>query len=177
MAFMHAPVPHSYKRGILEMRGRIRTQAYVYLFFALSALLALAPRTTHAQSGNSGTIAGTVTDPSGAAVPGATIQVRNPVSGLDRSTTTDQSGAFRFPNVPFNPYHLTVAMQGFSAFVQDVDVRSVVPVTLAVQLKVPGSSTTVTVEGGADLTENDPTFHTDVDRQLFQKLPLESQSS
>jgi carboxypeptidase family protein/TonB-dependent receptor-like protein len=159
------------------MRARIRTLSWVYLFFMLSALFALAPRTTLAQSGNSGSIAGTVTDPSGAAVPGATVQVRNPVSGLDRSATTDQAGAFSFPNVPFNPYHLTVLMQGFSSFVQDVDVRSIVPVTLTVQLKVTGASTTVTVEGGADLTENDPTFHTDVDRQLFQKLPLESQSS
>src|SRR6202008_39292 len=34
-----------------------------------------------------------------------------------------------------------------------------------------------TVEAGADLVENDPTFHTDVDRELFDKLPLESQSS
>ncbi len=40
-----------------------------------------------------------------------------------------------------------------------------------------GSSSTVTVEGGGDLLENEPTFHTDVDRALFNKLPLESQSS
>src|SRR5205814_4065625 len=44
--------------------------------------------------------------------------------------------------------------------------------------KVSGSSETVTVEAaGEDLLENDPTFHTDVDRDLFNKLPLESQSS
>ncbi len=48
---------------------------------------------------------------------------------------------------------------------------------LKITLKIAGSSTTVTVEGGADLLENDPTFHTDVDRALFDKLPLESQSS
>ena len=46
-----------------------------------------------------------------------------------------------------------------------------------VALTVAGSSTTVTVEGGGDLIENDSTFHTDVDRALFDKLPLESQSS
>src|SRR6202043_3672095 len=45
-------------------------------------------------------------------------------------------------------------------------------------LKVSGSTTQVTVEGeGGDLVENDPTFHTDVDKNLFDKLPLESQSS
>ena len=44
-------------------------------------------------------------------------------------------------------------------------------------LTVAGTSSTVTVEGGGDLIENDSTFHTDVDRALFDKLPLESQSS
>ena len=39
------------------------------------------------------------------------------------------------------------------------------------------ASTTVTVEGGEDLVENDPTFHTDIDRNLINKIPLESQSS
>ena len=48
---------------------------------------------------------------------------------------------------------------------------------VGITLKVAGESTTVTVAGGEDLLENDPTFHTDVDRGLFQKLPLESQSS
>ncbi len=47
-----------------------------------------------------------------------------------------------------------------------------------VSLAISSSSETVTVEGGAeDLLENDPTFHTDVDKNLFDKLPLESQSS
>ena len=128
--------------------------------------------------GNSGSINGTVLDPTGAVVPNATVEIRNPVSGLDRSTITDSTGKFTFTNVPFNPYHLTVTAEGFAAGVQDVEPRSAVPVTLAVKLKVLGSSTAVTVEAeGGDLIENDPTFHTDVDKNLFDKLPLESQSS
>src|SRR5678809_1508176 len=56
--------------------------------------------------------------------------------------------------------------------------RSTVPVDLSIALKVEGSSESVTVEAnGADLLENTSTFHTDVDRALFDKLPLESQSS
>src|SRR6202043_1545439 len=66
---------------------------------------------------------------------------------------------------------------GFGAYAQDVDVRSSVPVPVNIALTVAGSSSTVTVEGGGDLLENDSTFHTDVDRALFDKLPLESQSS
>lgn len=131
-----------------------------------------------AQSSTSGMIEGVVKDPSGAIIPGATVEISYPISGFHRQTTTGDSGAFRFPNIPFNPYHLTVTRSGFALYEQDVDVRSAVPINLQVTLKIGESSTTVTVESkGEDLVENDPTFHTDVDRKLFDKLPLESQSS
>jgi hypothetical protein len=132
--------------------------------------------TVQAQS-NSGSISGAVTDPSGSVVPGATVTIENPVSGYLRTAKTDSTGRFQFSNLPFNPYHLAATATGFGGVAQDADVRSAVPVNVGITLKVAGASTTVTVEGGGDLLENDPTFHTDVDRGLFQKLPLESQSS
>jgi hypothetical protein len=128
-------------------------------------------------AGNSASISGTVVDPTGAVVPNATVQIHNPVSGFDRTTTTDNAGRFTLPNIPFNPYHLSVTATGFASFAQDVQPRSAVPVTLNIVLKVAESMTQVTVEGGADLVENDPTFHTDVDKGLFDKLPLESSTS
>jgi Carboxypeptidase regulatory-like domain len=131
-----------------------------------------------AQSGGSSTsVTGTVVDPSGAVVSKATVEIRNPVSGFERSTGTDASGKFTIPNVPFNPYHLTVTGQGFNSYSRDIDVRSVVPVNVSISLTVKGSSESVTVEAAGDLLENDPTFHTDVDRGLFDKIPLESPSS
>jgi len=129
-------------------------------------------------SGSSGTIQGVVMDPSKAVVAGAKVEIHNPVSGYDRTVTSDGAGRFSISNVPFNPYHLTVSGQGFAAFAQDVDVRSIVPVNLTIGLKITGASETVTVEaGGGDLVEADTTFHTDVDRNLFDKIPLESTSS
>jgi len=129
-------------------------------------------------SAQSGSINGSVVDPTGAVVSNAKVDIRNPVSGFDRSTTTDATGKFAFTNVPFNPYHLTVTATGFSSYAQDVEPRSSVPVSVAISLKVSGSTTQVSVEAeGGDLIENDSTFHTDVDRNLFDKLPLESQSS
>ena len=131
-----------------------------------------------AQTGNSGSIQGTVKDPSGGAVVTATVEITNPVSSYRRSVTTGADGSFRFTNVPFNPYHLVVTAAGFAGYTQDVDVRSTVPVTAEVSLKIAGSSSTVTVEAnGGDLIETDSTAHTDVDRGLFDTLPLESQSS
>jgi len=146
--------------------------------FMVFFCLALGFRASAQSVGNSGSINGTVVDPTGAVVAKATVEIHNPVSGFDRSTTTDASGKFAFTNIPFNPYHLVVTAEGFASTVQDVEPRSAVPVSVAIKLKVSGSTTQVTVEAeGGDLVENDPTFHTDVDKSLFDKLPLESQSS
>ena len=51
------------------------------------------------------------------------------------------------------------------------------PVNVKISLQVAGASTTVTVESGGDLVENDSTAHIDIDRQLFNEVPLESASS
>jgi len=140
--------------------------------------LALCVISASAQTSGSSSLSGVVSDPTGAVVPGATVEIHNPVSEFIRSTTTDSAGRFSFPSVPFNPYHLSVTVTGFAAYSQDVDVRSAVPLSLKITLQVVGSAETVTVQGEAsDLLENDPTFHTDVDRSLFAKLPLESSSS
>jgi len=144
-----------------------------------AVFLSLVISIASAQSvGNSGSVDGSVVDQSGAVVPSARVEIQNPVSGFDRSTTTDSAGKFRFTNIPFNPYHLTVTATGFGAYAQDVEPRSAVPVTVAIKLQVATSTTQVTVEAeGGDLVENDPVFHTDVDKGLFDKMPLESRSS
>jgi len=129
------------------------------------------------QTESSGTIKGVVTDPSGAVVPDASVKIHNPVSGYERTVISDSSGNFTIVNVPFNPYHMTVTATTFAPYAQDVDVRSTVPVNIKVGLQVAGSSTSVTVEAPEDLVENDPTAHTDIDRQLVNRLPLESASS
>jgi len=130
----------------------------------------------HAQSA-SGTVRGTVLDPSNAAVPGAAIEIQNPVSHYDQTVKTDNQGNFTFNNVPYNNYHITVSATGFQGAAQDVDVRTAVPLEVKFTLKLGAATTAVTVEAGADLVETDPEIHTDVDRNLFNKLPLESQSS
>ena len=152
----------SYKRSLYAAFGVV-----FYLALGIHA---------YAQS-SSASINGTVLDPTGAVVANAGITIHNPVSGFERSTSTDKAGNFSFSNVPFNPYHLTVTATGFAQTSQDVDVRSAVAVNVKISLTVAASNSTVTVEAGADLVENDPTGHTDVDRGLFDKLPLESRSS
>jgi len=154
------------------MRSGIRGFA-LFVFHLLIVVFAVS-----AQVGNSGSIEGTVKDPSGGAVPGASVEIGYGVSGFVRTTTTGADGTFRFTNVPFNTYHMTVSAKGFGPYSQDVDVRSAVATNVQVALKVGTEATVVNVtENGGDLIENEPTFHTDVDRGLFKNVPLESQSS
>ena len=128
-----------------------------------------------AQTGNSGKVQGQVLDPSGALVPGATVEISNPVSGYKQSTQSDESGQYTFTNVPFNNYHLAATKSGFRSAAIDLRIRSTVTVTGNISLQIESSSQTVTVEaGGIDLVENEPSAHTDIDRNLYSKLPTES---
>jgi Carboxypeptidase regulatory-like domain/TonB-dependent Receptor Plug Domain len=135
---------------------------------------------TYAQSsgGSAGTVRGTVLDPSGAAIMGATVQIENPVSHYNQSAKTDNQGNFAFVNIPYNNYHLTSTASGFQNGSQDVDVRSPLPLDVKIGLAIGAATQTVEVTAeGSDLIENEPFTHTDIDRGLFDKLPLESQSS
>jgi len=143
--------------------------ALIYLALALGA---------YAEPGTSTSLAGIVVDPTGAVIPNATVIIQNPVSGFSRSTVTDSTGSFTFLNIPSHPYHLTVTGEGFAPYVHDVEVKSAVPITLTIRMQVPKSSESITVESGSvDLLENTSTFHTDVDRKLIDRIPIESASS
>src|ERR1035438_3961667 len=127
---------------------------------------------------NSGTIQGTVVDPSQAVVPGVTVTIQNPVSHFSATLTTDPKGGFSFTNVPFNNYHLTAVKSGFQTAEQDVNLRSGVPLEVKVALAIGTAKQTVEVNtNGGDLLETVPVTHTDVDRGLFDRVPLESGTS
>ena len=129
-------------------------------------------------AGNAGTISGLVTDPTGAVIANATVTLANAVSGLSRTATTDNSGAYTISNIPFNTYRLTVSAKTMAPASQTVDVQSFVPIALTTTLQIAAASTIVDVTTtSGDLVEADPVGHTDVDRDLFAKIPLESISS
>ncbi len=150
---------------------RVALAAFV-IFFSLFTL----HRSSAQSAGSSGSVTGIVTDSTGAVVPGASISIVNAVSGLSRKAVSDSAGRYQLTNIPLNPYHLSVSLDGFAPFSQDVIVRSLVPTVANLMLQIGTSSTVVNVDAG-DLLEGDSTMHTDIDRDLFNKLPLESASS
>ena len=64
-----------------------------------------------------GTILGSVTDPSGAVVAGASVKVRNVATGLERTTTTSADGSYSVPELPIGTYSVTITQPGFQTFV------------------------------------------------------------
>ncbi|MBZ5634489.1 MAG: TonB-dependent receptor [Acidobacteriia bacterium] len=150
---------------------------------ALTALITLyfcSPNRLAAQAlGNAGTVSGIVTDPSGAALPNATVTILNRLTNYRQTATTDSKGTFRLTNIPPNPYHVEVTAPNFAPFEQDLDVRSTVPLDLMkIQMALAGTKTTITVEAkGADLLENVPYAHNDVDISSLSKLPVSSPAS
>ncbi|MEO5923250.1 MAG: TonB-dependent receptor [Bryobacteraceae bacterium] len=129
--------------------------------------------------GSAGTVEGTVTDATGAALPNAEVTILNRVTNYRQTATTDSTGTFRFTNIPPNPYHLEITAPNFATSEQDVEVRTRVPILLMkVQLEVAGARQSVTVEAaGADLLENVPYAHNDVSIASMAKLPLTTPGS
>ncbi len=145
--------------------------------FLVTAICLVSPLLSQSL-GNSATLSGTVVDQTEAVVPNAVVHLRNPISGYERTTKTDQYGGFSFINVPQNQYHVEVSAVGFEKQEQDVNLRSAIPVTLPVHLALAGSTTEMTVEAaGSDLLETVPYAHNDIDKSLTDSLPTSSPGS
>src|SRR5262245_7019952 len=127
--------------------------------------------------GSAGTVSGVVSDPDGAVIEGSTVVIQNPVTGYRRAATTDTAGAFRFSGVPQNNYQLTVSANGFSSISQNLSVRTSVPISVNVSLKVGDVSNEMTIESSAANVENIPTTHTNLDQSLITRLPVRSPGS
>ncbi len=117
-------------------------------------------------------------DPTGGVVVGATVEMRNPLTGYRQTIVTDSAGMFRFNNVPFNMYHIQVTQSGFAPGAQDVNVRTTVPLSVSIMLAVAGISEAVSVEvSSQDILETAPYAHADVDITTLDKLPTVSPGS
>ncbi|MDQ6787577.1 MAG: TonB-dependent receptor [Acidobacteriota bacterium] len=150
------------------------SKQFIIRFFS-AALFLISSTTIFAQAlGTAGTISGTVTDPNGAVVVGANLTIKNAVTGFTRAATSDADGNYSFQNVPPNNYQITVSASGFANAAQNIVVRASVPMQVPISLAVSGNSAVVDVTSDAQIVENIPTTHTDVDSSQISKLPLSS---
>ena len=123
---------------------------------------------------STGTIQGIVTDPSGSAVPKASVTVRNMATGEERSFTTDDSGLYVVPSLPVGHYSVTAKASGLqSATVNDLVLE--VSRTLQQDFRLPVAATTSSVEIVAStpvLNTATTSVGTTVDQRIVQEIPL-----
>jgi hypothetical protein len=133
--------------------------------------VAIAPSVI-AQSLVSGDLTGTVTDPTGAVVPNATVTLKNSATGATRTTTSSGSGAYRFSLLPPGSYTVSATAPGFSK-AETTTTVSVGQATVAdVKLPVGNGSTTVEVTSAAPLVQADNAdLSTNFDQNMVANAP------
>src|SRR5437764_164458 len=144
--------------------------------WALSALLgvififgtsigAFAQKTT-------GDINGTVTDSTGAVLPGVAVTAVCPATNLTRSVTTDAQGSYSLPELPICNYKVTTELQGFKAVTREVQVAVNALSKADFKLEVGAQSETITVEGVSPLIEFSDKLNNNVDTERITEVPL-----
>src|SRR6202012_4912389 len=121
-----------------------------------------------------GPINGTVTDPAGAAIPNAQVQITDGATGIVRQTVSAASGDFNFPDLPLGSYTVTVTTSGFDTVkVTRVDVSAGAIHTVPVKLTVAQQATTIEVSGSAlALDTTTPVQTTTIPSKTVQDIPL-----
>src|SRR5215467_1347729 len=144
-----------------------------YLAIMLTVLIVPSSSIT-ALAQSSGTIQGTITDPSGAVVGGAKIKVHNEGTGEDRMTQTDSAGAYQVAALPVGTYQVEVQAQGFQGqLLKGLVLQVSQTVVQNVQLVAGGVTQEVTVTAEAPVIESSTIrVGTVIDRKTVQEIPL-----
>jgi Carboxypeptidase regulatory-like domain len=120
------------------------------------------------------TLLGTVTDPSGATVPGVAIQAASLATNVSRQTVTDNGGAYALSNLPPGPYKITATKTGFQASrVENVTLQVEQVARLDIKLQVGSISETINVDAAAALLQTETSsVGTVIDSGKIVDLPL-----
>ncbi|HEU5250565.1 MAG TPA: TonB-dependent receptor, partial [Thermoanaerobaculia bacterium] len=138
------------------------------------ALLALLPASAFSQTqATTGVISGTVVDQTDAALPGASVAIRNTATNFEKTETTDTGGRFRAILLPLGPYRITVSLPGFTTLVREgVTLSLGQEINLRLPLQVSGVQQEVRVTGEAPVVETARTAGaTLIDQEAVQNLP------
>jgi hypothetical protein len=121
------------------------------------------------------TLAGTVTDPTGAVVPGASVKVRSLSTNTIRETVSDSAGAYVVPSLQPGDYEIRTTAAGFgTSVIKSVTLQVDASVTANVKLNVQSSGETVQVEAGAApiIDSQTITMGQVIDKETVQNIPL-----
>jgi len=142
---------------------------------AIVLLVGLSTATLHAQY-TTGTVQGTVTDPTGAVVPNGTVTLRNLQTNATRSFSSGADGLYYFAAVPPGRYELSVEASGFTKAVVQFEALASQTVTQDVKLTLASTSTAVEVSvqsSAVELDKSDPQLSTNRDPIEVNNLPTQ----
>ncbi|HXR99329.1 MAG TPA: carboxypeptidase regulatory-like domain-containing protein [Pyrinomonadaceae bacterium] len=145
---------------------------------AFAVVLGLSAQQVYAQ-GNA-TLTGSVTDPNGATVAGATVKATNIGTNISYDTQSTDAGLYRFPTLPVGVYRINVEATGFkSSQIDNVTLTVAQTVTQDVKLEVGVATETVTVQsGGEQLAQpNESSVSTLLNRNVWESFPLENRDT
>ena len=147
------------------------------LFCLISAMLILAA-CSFAQNVSTAQLHGSIKDPNGAVVSGATVTARQPATNFEVTTTTDGQGDYRFVELPPGRYIITVSAPGFAKLsATDLILNVGQTAELPVALSVAATSTEVSVTAAPQLVETERTaVSTTLDQQRINNLPINERS-
>src|SRR5512146_964524 len=137
---------------------------------ALAAVLFTAMQ-LNAQSITQGNVRGTVTDPSGAVVPGATVTLKNTANGASQTRTTTGSGFYEFALLPPGTYTVAVSAPNYKAATQTVSVTVGQVSTSNIALAVATSSQTVEVVANGSVLQANPQVSTTMSQRQIEYVP------
>ena len=143
---------------------------------ALSCLFALAcicSPSALGQAANMGSVAGTVTDQKGAAVPNASVELLNAGTNEIRTQTTNDTGYYTFVSVPPGSYKVTIKKDGFRSATMGLDVQVGKSLTADVRLEIGTVSQTVEVTAGAqvELQTQDSSVGNVLQHKMLENIP------
>src|ERR1700685_1236229 len=149
-----------------------RAVRQLFLATLLVSLTVMSVLNLFAQSTISGSVIGTVTDPSSAVVKAATVTLENTATKLSLSTTTNSEGSYRFDFVPPGTYVLSAALNGFSTWQETITVTVGQSTTVNPQLKVGSSESRVEVQADvAQIETESGNIATNYDETQIRLLP------
>ena len=150
----------------------MKLKRFITGMLALLVIALLIAPSLMAQSLISGDVTGTVTDPSGAVVPNASVALKNNATGSTRTTTTTSSGAYRFSLLAPGNYTVSAIAQGFSKAEETTSVNIGQASVANVKLAVGSSSQTVEVTSAAPLVQADNAdLSTNFDQNVVANAP------
>jgi hypothetical protein len=163
------------QEGVIQFARSLCPRGWLPSLFGYTALCLFSTGFAYGQY--SSNLAGYVSDPSGAVVPGATVQIKNVATQVSKETTTDSGGNYTFNSLAPGQYQVTVTAKGFATAVVNVALLTGQTVNLPLRVSLASATQRVQVTEQAPVLDTaDSRLQATIGTQELHSLPLQGQN-